>query len=407
RSMADVLAVGDVVFVEREAARPAEGRTPARPDRLVLRQIPEVEGAVVALDPNTGRVLAMAGGWSYERSQFNRASQAMRQPGSSFKPYVYLSALESGIPPNQRFLDAAVEVATPQGIWRPGNYDRNASGGSVTMRSAMERSLNLVTVRIAQEVGMDKVSDLAGRLGVIENMPRFLAMSLGAGETTVLRQAAGYASMVNGGRRVEPSLIDSVQDGRGRVIWRNGALACEGCERGPEGEPPRIADNRRQALDPIAAYQMVSILQGAVQSGTGTRAGAGLGRPVAGKTGTTDDYRDNWFVGFTPDIVVAVWIGFDEPRTLGRDETGGNNAAPIFNEVVAAALQGSPAVPFRAPPGVALVRVSGDNGRTFTEAFRPGTENSARAPIGTASESGGSGTAAAAQQVDTGLGGLY
>jgi penicillin-binding protein 1A len=152
---------------------------------------------------------------------------------------------------------------------------------------------------------------------------------------------------------------------------------------------------------------MVSILQGAVQFGTGTRAGAGLGRPVAGKTGTTDDYRDNWFVGFTPDIVVAVWLGFDDPRTLGRDETGGTNAAPIFNEVVAAALRGSPAVPFRAPPGVALVRISGDNGRTFTEAFRPGTENAARAPIGTPSDGGGSGTAAAAQQVDTGLGGLY
>jgi penicillin-binding protein 1A len=262
-------------------------------------------------------------------------------------------------------------------------------------------------VRIAQEVGMDKVSDIAARLGVIENMPRFLAMSLGAGETTVLRQAAGYASFVNGGRRVEPSFIDSVQDQRGRVLWRNGARACEGCDGGPDGEVPRVADNRRQAIDPIAAYQMVSILQGAVQFGTGTRAGAGLGRPVAGKTGTTDDYRDNWFVGFTPDIVVAVWLGYDEPRTLGRDETGGNNAAPIFNEVVAAALQGSPAVPFRAPPGVALVRISGDNGRTFTEAFRPGTENSARAAIGVAAEGRGTGTAAAAQQVDTGLGGLY
>jgi penicillin-binding protein 1A len=407
RRMSDVLAVGDVVLFEREPARPAEGRTPARAERITLRQIPEVEGAVVALDPNTGRVLAMTGGWSYERSQFNRASQAQRQPGSSFKPYVYLAALENGIPPNQRFLDAAVEVNTPQGIWRPGNYDRTASGGTVSMRSAMERSLNLVTVRIAQEVGMDKVSDIAARLGVIENMPRFLAMSLGAGETTVLRQAAGYASFVNGGRRVEPSFIDSVQDQRGRVLWRNGARACEGCDGGPDGEVPRVADNRRQAIDPIAAYQMVSILQGAVQFGTGTRAGAGLGRPVAGKTGTTDDYRDNWFVGFTPDIVVAVWLGYDEPRTLGRDETGGNNAAPIFNEVVAAALQGSPAVPFRAPPGVALVRISGDNGRTFTEAFRPGTENSARAAIGVAAEGRGTGTAAAAQQVDTGLGGLY
>jgi penicillin-binding protein 1A len=247
------------------------------------------------------------------------------------------------------------------------------------------------------------VSETAARFGVIDNMPRYLAMSLGAGETTVLRQAAGYASFVNGGRRVEPSFIDSVQDGRGRLIWRNQARACEGCDGGPNGPVPTIADNRRQVADPIAAFQMVSILQGAVQHGTGTRAATGLNRPIAGKTGTTDDYRDNWFVGFTPDIVVAVWIGHDEPRTLGNDETGGQNAAPIFREVIAAALQGSPAVPFRAPPGVALVRTNTDSGRTIIEAFRPGTENSARAPIGSAGPTG----SAAAQQVDTGLGGLY
>ncbi|WP_302474381.1 penicillin-binding protein 1A [Sabulicella glaciei] len=404
RRMSDIVAPGDVVLVEVEPARPAEGRTPARPERLALRQVPEVEGAVVALDPNTGRVLALAGGWSFDRSQFNRATQALRQPGSSFKPFVYLPALEAGIPPNQRFLDAPVEVATPQGIWRPANYSGNTNG-YVTIRNAMERSLNLVTVRIAQEVGMDKVSETAARFGVIENMPRYLAMSLGAGETTVLRQAAAYAAFVNGGRRVEPSFIDSVQDQRGRVVWRNAARGCEGCVSGPEAGPPRVTDNRRQIADPIATYQMVSILQGAAQNGTGTRAAQGLNRPVAGKTGTTDDYRDNWFVGFTPDIVVAVWLGYDEPRSLGSGETGGNNAAPIFRDVVAAALRDSPAVPFRAPPGVALVRVNTDGGRTIMEAFRPGTENSASAPIGGMAPSTSS--AAAAQQVDTGLGGLY
>ncbi|MBS7790373.1 PBP1A family penicillin-binding protein [Roseococcus sp. SDR] len=406
RRMSDVLALGDVVMVEpAPAAAPAAGATPPRnapaprADRVLLRQIPDVEGAVVALDPNTGRVLAMAGGWSFERSQFNRASQALRQPGSSFKPYVYISALEQGIPPNQRFLDGGVEIATPQGVWRPGNYGGGSSGGYVTMRNALERSLNLVTVRIAQEVGMDRVSETAARFGVIENMPRFLSMSLGAGETTVLRQAAAYASFVNGGKRVEPTLIDSVQDQRGRVIWRSSNRDCAGCSSGPEGGPPRFTDNRRQIADPIAAFQITSILQGAVQRGTGARAGAGLNRPVAGKTGTTDDYKDNWFVGFTPDIVIAVWVGYDDPRSLGQGETGGTNAAPIFREVLAAALQGSPAVPFRAPPGVALVRIQTDRGETILEAFRPGTENSATMPTEM-----GSGAAA---RVDSGLGGLY
>ena len=402
RRMSEVLALGDVVMVEPAApppTAPPRNTTPSRADRVLLRQMPEVEGAVVALDPNTGRVLAMAGGWSFERSQFNRASQAMRQPGSSFKPYVYVAALEQGIPPDQRFLDGGVEVATPQGVWRPGNYGGGSSGGFVTMRLALERSLNLVTVRIAQEVGMDRVSDVAGRFGVIENMPRFLALSLGAGETTVLRQASAYASFVNGGRRVEPTLIDSVQDQRGRVIWRSGNRECAHCAGGPEGGPPRFTDNRRQIADPIAAFQITSILQGAVQRGTGARAGVGMNRPVAGKTGTTDDYKDNWFVGFTPDIVIAVWIGYDDPRSLGNGETGGTNAAPIFREVLAAALQGSPAVPFRAPTGVALVRIQTDRGETILEAFRPGTENSATTPTEM-----GSGAAA---RVDSGLGGLY
>ena len=391
RRMGDIVTPSDVVLVEPIAARPG---------RVSLRQMPEVEAAVVALDPATGRILAMAGGWNFERSQFNRASQAQRQPGSSFKPFVYLTALEEGIPPNQRFLDSPVEVPLGNGqVWRPGNYGGSASGAAVTMRSALERSLNLVTVRIAQQVTMARVSDVANRFGVITNMPPYLAMSLGAGETTVVRMAAAYASFVNGGRRVEPSLIDSVQDQRGRVIWRGDQRACQGCNAGADSEPPTLSDNRRQITDPIAAYQIVNILQGAVQRGTGTRAGAGLNRPVAGKTGTTDDYKDNWFVGFTPDIVVAVWFGYDEPRTLGNNETGGLNAAPIFREVMEAALRGSPPVPFRAPPGVSLVRITTDNGQAIMEAFRPGTENSAHSP--------GDYGAGAAARVESGLGGLY
>ncbi len=402
RRLQDVLAPGDVVLVEVLPAGPAvpTARGAAgRPERLALRQVPQVEGAIVALDPATGRVLAMAGGWSFDKSQFNRVTQAQRQPGSSFKPFVYLPALEAGIPPNRRFLDGPIEINTPQGIWRPSNYNTGSFNGYVSIRTALEKSLNLVTIRVAQEVGMDRVSDAAARFGVIDRMPRYLAMSLGSGETTVLRMAAGYAAFVNGGRQVKPTVIDSVQDQRGQVIWRNEARGCAGCNVAlPEDGPPDLTDDRPQVTDPIAAYQMVNLLTGVVARGTGTRAGQGLGRPIAGKTGTTNDYVDNWFVGFTPDIVITVWLGFDEPRSLGQGETGGQNAAPIFREVLEAALRGSPAVPFRAPPGVALVRLNVEGG-TILEAFRPGTETAARPP--------GERMPATAVGLDSGLGGLY
>ncbi len=400
-----VLQPGDVVMVEPSSA-PASGSS--GPVRVALRQIPAVEGAVVALDPATGRVHAMVGGWSFERSQFNRATQAMRQPGSSFKPFVYLAALEQGIPPNAQLEDAPIEIPDGRGgWWRPHNYSGNFNGW-VTMRQAMERSLNLVTVRLAREVGMERVADVAARFGVIPNMPHYLALSLGAGETTVLRMAAAYASFVNGGRQVVPTLIDSVQDRRGRVVWRADIRQCHGCDAAdPSAGPPTLTEERPQVTDPIAAYQMVSLLQGVVQRGTAAGAiGNRLGRPVAGKTGTTNDYMDNWFVGFTPDIVVAVWIGHDEPRTLGSGETGGQNAAPIFREIVAAALRDSPPVPFRAPPGVALVRVNVGNG-TILEPFRPGTENSAWRRYGSGEEDGGAGGGGGATNLDRSLGGLY
>ncbi|WP_237180860.1 penicillin-binding protein 1A [Roseomonas haemaphysalidis] len=404
RRMQDVVNVGDVVMVEPQAARAA---TP-RAERLALRQIPVVQGAVVVLDPATGRVLSMAGGFSFEQSWFNRATQAMRQPGSSFKPFVYLPALEMGIPPNQRLLDAPIEIMTPQGLWRPGNYT-NRTNGMVTMRTALEKSLNLVTIRLAQEIGIDKVADAAARFGIIPHMPKVLAMSLGAGETTVLRMAAGYASFVNGGKAVAPTLIDSVQDRFGRLVWRADNRRCEGCGNAANAEPPRLVDERKQITDPISAYQMVSMLQGVVQRGTGTAAGKGLNRPIAGKSGTTNDYFDNWFVGFTPEVVVAVWVGFDDPHSLGEGETGGGNAAPIFHDVLAAALKDTPPVPFRAPPGIALVRAQASNGDSILEPFRPGTENAARAPIGGGGGGGGEGGGMvnSSAGADSGLGGLY
>lgn len=419
--MNQVVNVGDVVFVEQMATQmPAQGRA-ARPERVELRQMPQVEGAVVAMDPQTGRVLAMVGGWSFERSWFNRATQAQRQPGSSFKPFVYINALEQGIPPNTELLDEPIEVMSGGRVWRPQNYSAGRTYGWVTMRQALERSLNLVTVRVAQQVGMDAVSDAARRFGVIDNMPRYLAMSLGAGETTVMRMAAAYAAFANNGVWTPPTLIDSVQDRRGRVIWRADRRTCATCSAGsPDDGPPALADPpepqnpdrpdadradriRHQATDPIAAYQMVSLLRGVVERGTGSRAGTGLNRPIAGKTGTTDDYKDNWFVGFTPDIAIAVWMGYDDPRSLGNGETGGGNAAPIFHDVLAAALRDSPAVPFRAPPGVALVRINVGNG-SILEAFRPGTENAARR-LGDGGGGGGGG--ASASGLDSNLGGLY
>ncbi|MFC3125193.1 penicillin-binding protein 1A [Pseudoroseomonas globiformis] len=399
RRMGDVLKPGDVVLVEpRAQGNNAQGNGPVR---VSLRQVPQIEGAIVALDPATGRVISMAGGWSFEKSWFNRATQALRQPGSSFKPFVYLPALEMGIPPNQRLLDGPIEIMTPQGLWKPGNYS-GAPRGWVTMRTAIQQSLNLVTIRLAQEVGIGRVAETAARFHVIPNMPRVLSMSLGAGETTVMRMAAAYASFVNGGKEVSPTLIDTVQDRFGKLVWRADNRRCQGCEAGPEAEPPKLLDERKQITDPIAAYQMVSLLQGVVQYGSGRRAGEGLNRPVAGKTGTTNDYMDNWFVGFTPDIVVAVWIGFDEPRSLGSGEAGGVNAAPVFHDVVAAALKDSPPVPFRAPPGVALVRTQIEGGQTILEAFRPGTEHAARPPIGEGQMSTNTPVGA-----DNSLGGLY
>jgi len=412
RRVQDVLNPGDVVLVENQPAEAAQRNRPARPERLALRQIPLAEGAVVALDPQTGRVLAMVGGWALEKSWFNRATQAQRQPGSSFKPFVYIAALEQGIPPNQEIPDEPVEIMTPQGLWRPQNYNANTFNGWVTMRSAMERSLNLVTVRLADHVGMAAVSNAARRFGVIDNMPRYLAMSLGAGETTVLRMAAGYGAFANGGYRVTPTLIDSVQDRRGRVIWRADQRACATCASGPEAGPPRLeAGERQRATDPISAYQMVSILEGVVQRGTAANAvGSRLGRPVAGKTGTTDDFKDNWFVGFTPDVVVAVWIGFDDPRSLGNNETGGSNAAPIFREVGGAALTGSPPVPFRRPPGVTLMRVAVGNG-SIMDPFRPGTENGTQRWrdefISERADGSATPGSPGANRLDRDLGGLY
>jgi penicillin-binding protein 1A len=408
RRMADVVKPGDVVMVEPVTS----GRPPAM--KAMLRQIPTVQGALVAMDPLTGRVLAMSGGWSFEQSQFNRASQALRQPGSSFKPFVYLTAMEQDISPSQIFLDEPFVLDLGSaGVWRPNNYSLTFNG-PIPLRIALEKSLNLVTVRLAQKVGMDNVAKTAIAFHEVDAMPKVLPAALGAVETTVLREAAAYSGLDMLGREVIPSLIDSVQDRDGNVIWRSPALACTGCD--DPDTLPTLTDTRKQVADAPSVFQVVTMMQGVVQRGTGYAAGKGLDRAIAGKTGTTQDFNDAWFAGFTPDLVCVVWVGFDNPSSLGKDETGSAISAPIWHDFMQVALKNRPKLKFVPPPGVTMA--SWDSGwGTVTDAFKPGQQPGASGPVGgeggstIASSDDASATARTlaphAAGVDTGLGGLY
>jgi penicillin-binding protein 1A len=363
RRPADVVQPGDVVLVH-DGAKSEDGK-PLGPGNYALRQIPKIEGALVAMDPHTGRVLAMVGGWAYGKSQFNRATQALRQPGSAYKPFVYLPALEHGYTPSALVLDAP--IALPQGpglpLWRPKNYGGDFLGPT-TLRVGIEKSRNLMTVRLAQAIGMNTVADYAQRFGIYDNLPRQLAMSLGAGETTVLKLTTAYAQLVNGGKKITPTLIDRIQDRNGRTIFVHDKRFCDGCwpVQYSSQDMPRLPDMREQIIDPVSAYQMVSILEGVVQRGTG-RAIAAVSKPLAGKTGTSNDSYDVWFVGFSPDLTVGVFVGFDEPQSLGDKETGGSIAAPVFRDFMQDALKDRPATPFRVPPGVRMVRVNAATGK--------------------------------------------
>lgn len=375
----DVVAVGDVIAVEE-----------VKDKTFALRQIPNVGAAFVALDPHTGRVLAMVGGWSYGESQFNRATQASRQPGSTFKPFVYATALEAGLTPSTLIEDGPFVADQGPGMppWKPANYGHDYLG-AITLRVALEKSRNLVTARLAYYLGMDKVKALAERFGVVIDLPPYLAMSLGAGETTLLRMTAAYGQFVNGGKKITPSLIDRIQDRRGRTVFKHDMRPCDGCAGvGFNGQlPPAIPDNRQEVIDAGTAYQMVSILQGVVDRGTGGKVRA-VGKPLAGKTGTSNDSKDVWFIGFSPDLVAGVFFGFDQPRTLGGKETGGSVAAPVFRDFMKEALANKPGLPFRIPPGLRLVRVNPATGapaapgeRAIFEAFKPGTEPFGPRPV--------------------------
>ncbi len=411
-----VLNAGDVVYVE-----PAKFSGQFR-----LHQVPEVSGAMVVEDPWTGRVLAMVGGFSYDQSQFNRATQALRQPGSSFKPIVYATALDNGYTPSTLVLDAPIEIDQGPGIgvWKPENYENNFFGPS-TLRFGIEHSRNVMTVRLAQDIGMPLIAEYAKRFGVYDDLPPYLSFALGAGETTLLRMVTAYAMFDNGGRRVKPTLIDRIQDRYGHTVYRHDERECIGCDAKKwENQPePSLIDRREQVLDPMTAYQITSMMEGVVLRGTA--AGAGfqkeVGKPVAGKTGTTNDEKDAWFIGFTPDLVVGVYMGYDKPRHLGRGMTGGRLAAPIVKDFMKVALADKPAVPFRVPPGIKLIRVDLKTGqragpgteRPILEAFKPGTappDNYSVVGYGSSSvpPAYGAGVSPdAARAVRSGTGGLY
>ena len=401
-----VLSAGDVVPVE-----PAEGREGA----FALRQIPAVSGALVALDPHTGRVLALVGGFDFATSEFDRATQARRQPGSAFKPFVYLAALDHGYTPASIVLDAPVVIDQGEHLrkWKPENYTERFYGPS-TLRVGLEESRNLMTLRVAQDIGMKTVGDYAARFGLHPDLPELPSAALGSLETTPLDLASAYAMLVNGGRKIEPAFVERIQDRNGRTVYRRDARECDRCRPGEWHHqlPPILRDVRPVIADPRTTYQVVSMLEGAVRRGTG-RALRKLGAPIGGKTGTTNEFRDAWFVGFTPDLVAAAYVGFDQPQSLGRKESGGRVAAPIVRDFFAGALADKPAVPFRVPPGIRFVRVERGSGAlpgpasddVIVEAFLPGSEPTQRAAL-RAAESLDGGLEAGAVPFE-GLGAVY
>ncbi|MBV0911676.1 penicillin-binding protein 1A [Anianabacter salinae] len=368
RTAGDLVEVGDVVLV-RQITDDSDGSFV----RWSLRQVPTIQGGFMAMDVHTGRVLAMQGGFSYQDSVFNRATQATRQPGSSFKPFVYATALDSGFSPATIVIDAPIEIETAEGVWRPQNAS-NQFYGPTPLRTGIERSRNLMTVRLANEIGMDQVARYAERFGVYEDLKPFLANALGSQETTLFKMVAAYAMFANGGERVEPTLVDRVQDRYGNTIYRHDQRECLDCQYASlePGVLPQIASNRERVMDAITAYQLTSMMRGVVERGTAAGR-VNLGVPVAGKTGTTNDAKDVWFVGFTSNIVAGCYMGFDQPRSLGGGASGGGMCAPVFNEFMKAATEEYGGGPFEVPPGGHFIKIDRTTGaRLPAEASGPG-----------------------------------
>ncbi|AJE47619.1 penicillin-binding protein 1A [Celeribacter indicus] len=379
-SFAENFARGDVVHLRRMTSGD-DGQGDLI--RWSLRQVPQIEGAFVAMDVNTGRVVAMQGGFSYQHSVFNRATQATRQPGSSFKPFVYAAALDSGFTPATIIVDAPIEVNTPQGVWRPKNAS-NRYYGPTPLRTGIEQSRNLMTIRLAQEVGMDTVARYAERFGVYDHMGQYLASALGAEETTVFKMVSAYAMFANGGERVEPTLVDRVQDRWGRTIYKHDQRVCSECETAnlAPGRAPTIVSNRERMINAITAYQLTSMMQGVVQRGTAAGR-VDLPVPVAGKTGTTNDGKDAWFIGFTSNIVAGCYIGYDTPRAM-PGASGGGYCGPVFNEFMQEAVKKYGGGKFKVPPGGHFIKIdrftgarlpdSASGPNVVAEYFRDGEE---------------------------------
>lgn len=389
KSLGQVVNVGDVIMVKKEPAlEPKEGeKGKVEPDNVyLLRQIPIIQGAIIALDPHTGRILAMQGGWNYRYggSEFNRATQAKRQPGSAFKPFVYLAALDKGFTPATLVLDAPFVLEDEvSGTWKPTNYS-NEFYGPTTLRVGVEKSRNLMTVRLADFLGMELIARYSDHFGITDNMKPLLANSLGSTETTLIKLTSAYGMIVNGGKKIIPTFVDRIQDRYGKTIFKHDDRPCEGCGKMVKWEDqpvPNVPDNREQIADPRTTYQMVSIMEGVVQRGTGVRLRS-LNRPLAGKTGTTNESRDTWFIGFTSDLVVGVFAGFDNPRSLGKRETGSSVAVPIFKSFMKNALAEAPPTPFRKPEGIKNIRINAKTGvrarpgddKVIWESFLKGTE---------------------------------
>ena len=379
RVMTDVLKPGDVIYV---SPREPNDKEPDVAGQWSLQQVPKISGALVAMDPHTGRVLALVGGFSFAESQFDRAVQARRQPGSAFKPLIYTTALDNGYTPASIIVDGRLCVSQGAGMpnWCPKNYEAGSAAGPSTLRVGIEKSRNLMTVRLANDMGMPIIVEYARRFGVYDNLMPMLSMALGAGETTLLRMVGAYGMIANGGKQIKPTLIDRIQDRYGRTIWQHDDRDCVNCDaREWSGQDePELVDDRPQIVDPMSAYQMISIMEGVVQRGTAQKLKV-LERPIAGKTGTTNDEKDGWFIGFTPDLVVGVYMGFDNPSPMGHGETGGNVSAPIVREFFKIALADQPPIPFRAPLGMKLVSVNLKTGlpaapgdpKAIMEAFKP------------------------------------
>lgn len=379
-SVAQVLKVGDIIFVKL---------SDEKNNIYSLQQVPELNGSMVVLDPHTGRVFAMVGGFSYSRSKFNRATQAYRQPGSTIKPFVYLTALETGnYTPSSVILDAPVVLEKSDGeLWRPENYD-NAFAGEITFRRALEKSKNNPTIRIAKDVGVRNFIKTALKFGVYKKVsdPN-LSMALGSGDTTLIDLTSAFAQLINGGKKLNTIVVDRVQDRNGKTVYNSYKNVCENCANLQWKEdllPPDIEDNREQLADPVSVYQIVHILQGVVERGSGWKARI-PGKTIGGKTGTSNDQKDVWFIGGTPDLVAGVFLGYDQPKSLGNYAAGGSLAAPIFKEFMQVVLKDKKDVAFRVPEGVSFVRVNRETGKPATvmdnnfnvilEAFREGTEN--------------------------------